>query len=217
MNIPLQINLGPDGTIIGGPYKGQEHYYKTALYNVLLALYPKYCLEIGTWFGGTVRVFERYFEEHQKNGRLVTADIMQRDILVSKRVHRVQVYPHSRTYWQRHPVTDADLLPDGSERIEISRQLNTTILQDALDVIGGSSVYDIAFVDGDHAKESVEKDIAICKSLTCYPHYILLEDVREGIHEVSQYYEKEISKAWNHHDFEDWPVLSGCALIWEKK
>jgi len=212
--VRLQLNLGADGVIIDGPYKGQEHHYKTALYNTLVSLKPRVCLEIGTWFGGTVKVFERYFEEHRHYGRLVTADIMLRGNLATERVRQVQVYPHSRTYWTRHPVTDADLLPDGGNQIDHSEQLNLAILQSELSAMDAPA-FDFAFIDGDHAKESVEKDIAICKALTKPPHYMLLEDVREGIHEASRYYEDEISKQWAHYDFEDWPILSGCALIWE--
>jgi len=215
-HIPLQINLGPDGVIIAGEHAGKEHFYHSALYNTLLTLQPRTCLEIGTWFGGTVRVFERYFEEHQPDGRLVTADIMLRGNLATERVRQVQVYPHSRTYWTRHPVTDADLLPDGCNQIDRSEELNRAILQRELSSLD-APYYDFAFIDGDHAKESVEKDIAIAKSLTHPPHYIMLEDVCEGIHEVSAYFRDDISKVWQHYDFADWPILAGCALIWEKE
>jgi predicted O-methyltransferase YrrM len=215
MIIPLQVNLGVDGVIIEGVHKGKEHYYKTCLLNVLMYLKPRISAEIGTWFGGTVKVFERYFEEHRPDGRLVTADIMLRGNLATERVRQVQVYPHSRTYWTRHPVTDADLLPDGCNQIDRSEDLNRAILErelSALDVFA----FDFAFIDGDHAKESVVKDIAIAKALTKPPHYILLEDISEGIHEVSAYFRDDISKQWNHYDFQDWPILSGCSLIWKK-
>jgi hypothetical protein len=213
MNIPLVTNLGPDGTIIEGVHKGREHYYKTALLNTLIALKPRVCLEIGTLHGGTVRVFEKYFDEYRPDGVLVTADIKIYNDLRSPRVRQVRLYPHVAYFNDLHNVEEADLLPDGATKWEQSVELNVAILREELDNIGAEA-FDFAFIDGDHRKASAEKDIIIAKALTAPPHYILMEDIREGLHEVSRYYEEVVSKEWEHWDFEDWGMLSGTALIW---
>jgi len=215
MNIPLITNLGPDGIIISGEYAGREHYYKTALYNSLLALKPVVCLEIGTLHGGTAVVFERYYQKYRLDGLTVTADIKIYKALQLKHVEQVKVYPHAATLGL-HNVEESDLLPGGTSRWQESVELNIEILRDALLMCGREPVADFAFIDGDHRTVSAAKDITIAKALTRPPHYILLEDVREGIHEVSRMYAETVVNEWAHYDFSEWPVLSGTALIWKE-
>lgn len=214
MNIPLLVNLGADGTIIAGPWKGAQHYYHTALFNTLIALRPKVCLEIGTLHGGTAVIFEKYFHEYQNDGILISVDIKLYNNLTLEHVVQVKWYPHVAWFNDLHNVDESDLLPDGARLWRNSVELNTRILKDELQRLGHHE-FGFAFVDGDHRKASVVKDLAICKVVTAKPHYILMEDVREGIHEVSAMYENEVKHQYAHFDFEEWPVLSGCALIWE--
>jgi hypothetical protein len=213
VNIPLVVSLGADGVIIDGPHRGEPHHYKTALFNTLIALRPKVCLEIGTLHGGTAVVFERYFREYQNDGILISVDIKLYNNLNLEHVVQVKWYPHVAWFNDLHNVDESDLLPDGARLWRNSVELNTRILRDELRR-WGKHEFDMCFVDGDHRKASVVKDLEICKAVLAPPGYMLLEDVREGIHEVSAFYENEVKQQYEHFDFGEWPVLSGCALIW---
>lgn len=215
MNIPLATILsnGPDRAIGVGPYAGRQCYYKTALYNTLVALKPRVCLEIGTHFGGTAAIFTKYFADHMPDGVLVTADIKKYCDYKHPQVVQAVVYPHSVDVISRHWVTPPELLNGYIMSYENSVGLNVAILADWLYKVGATA-FDFAFLDGDHQRAAVLKDIDIAKLLTKPPHYMLLDDTKEGAHEVSVVYEKELKPVYNHYDFDDWPIFVGASLIW---
>lgn len=75
--------------------------YRRAIYNILVQLHPRICLEIGTHIYQTSKVFSRYFEEHKEENRekqyqLITTDIAEcgRSKEPPPRVWPVMVYPH---------------------------------------------------------------------------------------------------------------------------
>lgn len=215
MKIPLVTQLPPDGRIIKGPHAGQEHFYKTALYNTLLVLHPRVCLEIGTYKGGSTAIFERYFEEACPEGKLVTADIKLFVNVNSACTKQVQVYPHTMNVLDFHTATTDDLLP-AWERVAQrvgSVEYNTIILKHALRDVGADA-FDFAFIDGNHQAASLQRDIAMVQGLTAYPHYMLLDDAIEGAHESSAYCEDVLKKSYDYYDFSDWPILAGTLLIW---
>lgn len=217
MKIPLveMRSEDPDRSIIAGEHMGSPCYYKTGLLNTLIALKPKVCLEIGTLFGGTAWVFQEYFDGHMPDGVLVTADVKQYVDLQSPNAFQAIVYPHSVDVIARHSVVPDELL-DGSEAMcNESVERNVDILTDWLHKVGVGK-YDFAFIDADHARLSLLKDIEIATRLTSLPHYMLLDDTKEGVHEVSVVYKDELVSKYSTYDFEDWPVFVGASLIWAK-
>ena len=218
MQIPLvgYWDRLPDRKLVLGAYAGKECFYKTGLLNVLYHLKPINCLEIGTHYGGTSLVFNRYFECEQSNGNLLTTDLKLYLKLAMPRIHQVVVYPHSLDVINRHWVTPADLLTGYESRVGDSVNANCTILGECMKTLDIAE-FDFAFIDGDHTRDSALKDIAIARKLTKPPHHLLLDDTKEAVHEVSVLYKNELSAQYSHYDFEDWPVFIGMSLIWDNR
>ncbi len=212
MDVPVvtEIPSHSDRIIVMGSNAGQRDWYKTALLNTLIALKPNTCLEIGTHRGGTTNVFYEYFRNYNHGGWLITADIKKYVQLSIPHVRQVLVCPHSLDVGTRHSVDEDELLRSGD-----SVKANTRILRDSLHAISRTS-FDFAFIDGDHARDSALKDTEIAASLLDPPHYMLLDDTKEGLHEVSQLYNDTLVNLYEHYDFENWPVFVGVSLIWEK-
>lgn len=217
MRVPLVRERlgGPDRTIASGDHAGISCYYKTGLLNTLIALNPRVCLEIGTHQGGTAQVFLEYFDGFRPDGILVTADVKKYVDLRAHNLHQAVVYPHSADVVTRHWVTSDELLDDDPIVYDKSVALNSAILANWLGEIGTGS-YDFAFIDGDHARESLVRDIEIATRLTSFPHYMLLDDTKEGTHQVSAMYRDELVSKYNTYDFTDWPIFVGASLIWTK-
>lgn len=218
MQIPLvkMRSEDPDRSILAGECAGSSCCYKTGLLNTLIALKPKVCLEMGTLFGGTAQVFQEYFDDHMPDGVLVTADVKRYVDVDSQLPNVLQaiVYAHSTDIVTRHSGVTLDQLLDGSEAAcNESVERNVVILTDWLHKIG-TDKYDFAFIDADHARLSLLKDIEIATRLTAPPHYMLLDDTKEGVHDVSAVYKDELVNKYNTYDFEDWPVFVGASLIW---
>jgi len=215
--VPLFVRLpGPDRTIRVGPYAGRKCWYKTALLNTLIALRPKVCLEIGTYLGGTTKIFERYFENYRPDGILITADIKRYiDLSNHKRVRQVLVYPHIKNIEMYHPISEEDMLPNAKAVMSDSVTANVEILLAELRAIG-EQAFDFAFVDGNHTEVSLLKDLEIVKHTSHHPHYALLDDTKEALHETYCTYHEKIQIQYNHYDFEDWPMFVGTSLIWSK-
>lgn len=214
MKIPLVEKLPPDICIPKGPRKGEHRYYKTALWNTLLHLKPRLCLEIGTWKGGSTKIFQRYFAEHRPDGYLVTADIKFYVLLTDSRIRHVRVYPHTADILDLFKkIKPGQLLPHWRERVDNSVALNSEILLTALSSVR-SGLFDFAFVDGDHWH--LGKDMEIVENVLRRDGYALLDDTTAYVWPSSQFYHDEIKPVYETYDFEDWPVFPGTSLVWKR-
>jgi cephalosporin hydroxylase len=166
-------------------------------------------LEIGTHYGGTTEVFVEYFNSYMSNGVLVTADIKRFKIFDDPTTIQVIVFPHSHDVISRHFVTQEELLGHSEDSVDV----NTSILRGCLDELS-QNAFDFAFVDGDHARDSVLKDLDIVKRLSTDPHYALLDDVKDDLHEVSTLWRETLTQHFEYYDFGDWPIFCGVGLLW---
>lgn len=192
-----------------GPDKKKCHYLK-ALFNVLVELKPKFCIEIGTNTGKTAQIFQKYFDEYRKDGLLVTCDIKKyTDLSHLKNVKQIIVAHHFKNIDDYHDVDKSSLKYSFEDSIEI----NLNLLKEAY-----SGEYDFAFIDGDHTRSSFIKDIQICESVLKEPKFMLLDDTKEPVHECSKVYHEEIKTNQSYHcyDFEDWSKFVGCSLVFKK-
>jgi hypothetical protein len=211
--IPIrELLLGPDRIINKGPFAGKPCYYKTGLLNTLIALRPQICLEIGTYYGGTKKNFEYYFRKYEPKGVLITADIRKYINLTSKRVRQVLVYPHVCNICKYHDITPDQLLPDFEMHFDDSVEANCEILRKELKAVG-AECFDFCFVDGDHQEVSFLRDLQIARLLSRPPHYTLIDDTKDEIHECAIVYKRLMNEV-NHYDFDDWPIFVGMSLIW---
>lgn len=215
--ISLRVRTdGADRFIQVGPYAGRECWYKTALLNTLITLRPKVCLEIGTYYGGTTAIFEQYFRDYMPDGILITADIKKYiDLSSHKRVRQVLVYPHIQNISRYHDVSKAEMLPHTDIILNDSVDANVKILRKELRAIG-KKMFDFAFIDGDHTEKSFLRDLEIIKQVCRAPHYALLDDTKEALHECYRTYREKVRTKYNHYEFEDWPIFVGMSLIWDK-
>ena len=225
MKIPPVLPLsGPHGTINEGPrYAGCGTFYRDALFSTLTELKPKFCLEIGTNTGHTAKVFQRYFEEYGSDEHvLITADIKIYVEMNYPNVKQIQVYPHVNNIKDLHIVEDSDLIGGRVNQLE-SVDKNIDIIRNVMEEKGIPEI-DFAFVDGDHQRESMLKDIEIAKSLVKSSGYILLDDIHDYVHESAKTFHDEIKldSQYNCYEFEDWQDLlkgtgtAGSALIWQR-
>jgi hypothetical protein len=187
-------------------------HYKTGLLNTLIALRPIICLEIGTYYGGTTKIFEYYFRKYEPKGVLITADIRKYINLTSKRVRQVLVYPHVCNICKYHDITPDQLLPDFEMHFDDSVEANCEILRKELKAVG-AECFDFCFVDGDHQEVSFLRDLQIARLLSRPPHYTLIDDTKDEIHECAIVYKRLMNEV-NHYDFDDWPIFVGMSLIW---
>lgn len=187
--------------------KRNKCFYLKALFNTLIEIRPKICLEIGTNTGNSAKVFQNYFDKFEPNGVLITCDIKKYvDLSHLKNVKQVIVSHHISDISKYHQINDAELSYDYKNSVTT----NINILQKLY------QRYDFAFIDGDHTKDSFLKDIQICDSLLNEPKYMLIDDTKEPVHECSQVYYEEIKNNNKYccYDFEDWKNFVGCSLIY---
>ena len=235
---PLPPIKGPSGNILKkerGAEKalhGPLSFYVDALYSTLVKLRPKVCLEIGTCGGGTAKVFQRYFDNYSTDGWLLTVDIKKYVNIENDNIKQCMVYPHVKNIRPHHNyVMDDDML-SGFEEIENSVEKNCSIIQRELSEAGFEK-FDFVFIDGDHQRDSFLKDIEVAKIVSHPPHYMLLDDVCDYIHDSAVVFNEEVKSQYGHYSFEDWKhnedilslkhvdsvdeITAGTALIWEKK
>jgi len=186
--------------------------YKDALYSCLVQLKPKACLEIGTHIGGTTEVFETYFREHCPDGYLVTGDVNTYNKLESKNVKQVIV--KSRIPFEELIKHHSDLDPKETQYSENSRYINELIYWAALRKAKSIDTFDFIFIDGNHTKESFEKDLQLSLNLLSDDGYILIDDVPSNL-ECSEYFYEKIkpSKKFKIYEFEDWSSPVGAVLL----
>ena len=194
----------------------QEHRrFRDALFGSLVHLKPKYCLEIGTHLGQSTEVFQKYFNEYQPDGIVVTVDIHKYKDIESKNVKQLIVHPHVNNSSDWHYVKNEELLDHNVDSVE----KNTEIIREAIRNLPESQ-FDFCFLVGDHQRESVIKDFAISRNLLSEPQYILFDDTEDdgGGHDSVKVYNEIVAKGeYNVYDFsKEWNVYCGCALIWNK-
>lgn len=196
-------NLYQNHTRLVGPNKDKCHYL-WGLYATLVKFRPKYCLEIGTHKGNTAKVFQKYFDKYETNGMLVTCDIKKYvDLSDLKNVKQLIVSHHSDEVHKLHNV-DRNLL---KYSYVDSVKTNIQLLKNEFEM------YDFAFIDGDHTRDSFLKDIQISESVLKEPKLMLLDDTKEPVHECMKIYNEEIKPKYESYDFQDWSVFVGCSLI----
>lgn len=181
--------------------------YLKALFNTLVHFKPKRCIEIGTHTGNTTKVFQKYFDKYMPDGLLVTCDIKKYvDLSNLKNVKQVIVAHHIPNIDSIHRVEKHELLFADYKN---SVKTNVNILKQI------SPIYDFAFIDGDHTKDSFLKDIEICENVLTPPQLMLIDDTKEHFHECSKVYHEVFKNNENYesYDFEDWHQFVGCSLI----
>lgn len=215
MKIEQPALSAPQGNINKGPKAGAQRFYRDALYATLCHLKPKVCLEIGTHTGNATRVFQRYFDEQMSDGLLITCDIKQyADLKDLKNVVQLQVYPHVKNIPDWHPVRDDEMIR-GWEDTKDSEFQNFKLVRKAL-TDRSLWTFDFVFIDGDHQRDSVYKDLKLSLDLLSSPKYILLDDTDEFDHDCAAIYHQELKSKYNTYEFDDWSVATGAALLWEK-
>ena len=105
-------------------------------------------------------------------------------------------------------------MPDFDVHLHGSVEANCEILREELSKIGADA-FDFCFVDGDHQRTSFLRDLEIVRILSRPPHYALLDDTKDEIHECAFVYQEKLVDEVNHYDFGDWPIFVGVSLIWE--
>jgi predicted O-methyltransferase YrrM len=191
--------IEPEYDVCGQDQCGRR--YLDGLFSSLKYLKPKYCLEIGTNYGKSARVFQKYFDEYCPDGLLITCDIESYGNLDLPNVHFVKVHPHVTNSKDLHYVKDINEYSDDS----INRNI-----EEIKKVYNG--LFDFVFIDGDHQVESVKRDIMIAKTLSTTDFYILLDDIDDNRHPVGDYY-RAIKENYNTYEFDNWQGV-GAALMW---
>lgn len=193
------------------PTPGSRYIYN-ALYDTLVCLKPKACLEIGTFHGQSARVFQDYFTEHCPEGILITIDIKHYVYLTDcPNVFQVIGHPHVANSTQWHHVDDKELL----EYTDSSVRANVKKINEA----NHGKKFDFCFLDGDHQLESVRRDFLIAANVLEPPKYILFDDIDVEQHDSARYYREQIltKEILNVYDYANWGVWVGAALIWQKE
>jgi predicted O-methyltransferase YrrM len=184
---------------------GNRNYFN-AIYSILLKYRPQYCLEIGTNYGGSTKVFDKYLNDYQSDGLVVTTDIRQYVSFNSKHIIQKVVCPHINNSSQYHEVLDQYLLNNNG----------VDTIKNNIDIIkmSGINTFDLIFIDGDHNRKSVLADIEIAKSLSHKDTILLIDDINATNHEVSEVY-KELCLQYEHYEFEeDWQEYVDLGIIY---
>ena len=201
-------------------YYNQECHYLDGLYTTLLTLKPKYCLEIGTHDGmGSTKVFEKYFNEHEPDGCVITLDIVPCKNLdpCHKNIHQVVVAPHHQNIVETCGANGSWFVKDDLalfEKFANSLKENLSLVSKKMNELGIEK-FDLAFIDGDHEEKSFMNDIEFCKILTYPPHYLVLDDTKEEVHPCCHIYHSDIknSDTYDCYNFEDWEKFVGMSVI----
>jgi predicted O-methyltransferase YrrM len=79
----------------------------------------------------------------------------------------------------------------------------------------GIEKFDLAFIDGDHERESFLKDVQICENLLKDPKIMIIDDTKEEIHPCCHVYFDEIkmSEKYETYDFDDWNRFVGMSIV----
>jgi hypothetical protein len=202
---------------------GKQCFPNTALLATLIALKPKYCLEIGTNKGDKVsssQVFFDYFNYYQEDGYLITTDIKIYEDHPRSNISKLIVYPHTNynEIKKLHNVNKEELLPDFEVKHIKSVENNIKIISNEMDKLG-IELFDFAYIDGDHEQESFRKDLEICLNLVKDPRFILCDDVKDPEHPCCIYFREKIKNnpLFGVYEFEDWDKEASLGLLWIKE
>lgn len=203
---------------------------QTAIWNLCLALKPRYILDIGTMGGTSAQLAAEYLERHQDGqGHVVTLDVV-RPIkpLSHPLITPVRVWPYTTHGLVQYPWCEVDKLRPGWEQhIATSLEDNTAMALAALRAAGGKR-FDMAYVDGDHSEIGLWFDLQMVRQLTRRPHYALLDDVYMPGVPAGRLYQGRLVHQYGHYDFDGdgWetfketrPQVWGMprmALVWTK-
>lgn len=204
--------------ITGFPKFGDRYIYE-ALYQTLIYLRPKYCLEIGTFHGYSAKIFQTYFNEYMPDGKLITMDIKQYVTLSEyPNVYPIIVHPYIKNSDKYHYVTKEEILEPTTNPLINLKILVTYMVKYGIDEDNELPLFDFCFLDGDHHQISAYNDFAIAKSVLKDPQYILFDDIDMPGHETVDVWNNDISKRddINTYDYSDWNVWVGAALLWNK-
>lgn len=191
-----------------------RNYYQ-AIYSTLIELKPINCLEIGTFQYYSAKVFSKYFQEYNLDGKLITADISEwhRDSVPPARVYPVMVYPHREDINNFHGNikvfhSNYKQVLKGKPHCSIinSIAINESMIENHIDL------FDFAFVDGSHDKVSAMADLHIAKILTKPEGYILIDDITNSDHEIKDLY-INLKEKNSFYEYNNWPILPDMALI----
>ena len=202
-----------------------------AIWNICLVLKPKYILDIGTWGGSSAMLAAHYLDDYAPDGHVVTVDVQTHTgqrVGDHPLVSQVWAYPHTLEGLEPYPwAMKKRLRPDFEQYISQSVRLNIALILSSLAIAGGE-LFDFAYVDGDHTRVGVRRDLEIVKQVTKPPHYALLDDVYSWMG-CAKEYRDAIQHEYNQYDFEgdgwenfveprlDVLGLPRCALVWEKE
>jgi len=196
-------------------------HYMTALWASLLQIRPRYCLEIGTHDGlNSTRIFTEYLEKYQPDGILITVDIVPCKSPLGKNVRQVIAVPHHEkiesTCGGNGWINKGDLLDSinlSKDSVEINSERIMLCMKD-LQI----EQFDFAFIDGDHERVSLLRDIEICESLLSDRKLMMIDDTKEEVHPCCHVYHDEIKTSGKYecYDFEDWEKFVGMSLISKK-
>ena len=194
-------------------------YYRRAIWNTLLYLRPKYCLEIGTHIFQTAEVFSKYFEKYQPNGRLFTVDVGTfNNSLPPRYVTSIMVFPHIKNICDNHGglklyYKDYEKVlknfPDASD-------ININIIISEMEMYK-IDYFDFTFVDGDHSRISFLGDMKIASYLTNGNGSILIDDINDRGHEQFDVYRELKEKGNSFYEYDNWNPNPGMGLIWNKE
>lgn len=191
-----------------------ERLYRRCLLNTLIALKPKNCLEIGTHTYQSTSVFSHYFNWHQPEGRVITADIS-----VWNRgepppgAHPVMVYPHEFDIENRHGGINIyhsnwkKKIAAGGNSVQINGKIIWDKMED-LDI----GAFDFVFLDGDHSHKGFYSDLYISLALTHEDSWLLIDDTFDSRNELFYSY-RELAKKNKFYTYNDWKVKPGMSLI----
>lgn len=190
-----------------------DRYYRRAIYNTLLELKPKHCLEIGTYLFQTSAVFSRYFQENNKEGVLITADISVWDRKENPpNVYPIMFYPYVENPSLEHKGIKI-FKSDYKEifKSDLSLESNIYILMAAMQD-HNIKKFDLTFVDGDHTRISFLNDLYIAKLVTKKEGYILIDDIKDKRHDQFHVY-NELKRKNNFYEYENFNPNPGLAII----
>ena len=221
---PRTVNSGPKWRLPHSPkypqWFNKQCHYLDGLYSSLVHFKPKYCLEIGTHKGdNSTAVFQKYFDEHMKDGKLITLDIVPCPGLNFKNVSQILVSPHHDRIYEtcggngKWFNKDTNFNKDSKNSVNMNCDKIENFMK-AVDI----EKFDFAFLDGDHERESFLGDIDTCLRLVKNSGHIMIDDTKEEFHPCCHIFQEEIRTNENYevYDFDDWNEFIGCSIIWRK-
>lgn len=155
---------------------------------------PTKCLEIGTHFGGSTSIFNKYFIQNNiEDGIVVTTDIKKYVNLDSKHIKQLKVYSH---------IDDPHRFHDYVDNNEILNRIGKDTVSENIQIIKSTGItsFDLIFIDGDHTLPSIKSDVKIVEVLSNQNTIIIMDDLYSISHEVYMIYPKLCEKYY-HFEF----------------